>query len=45
MEIKREKQEDINKKAQQPVDNWMNNQLKSGKPTKSNNEKEDEFFF
>jgi type IV secretory pathway TraG/TraD family ATPase VirD4 len=46
IEIKREKQEDINRKAQQPVEGWMNKQFGGGNnPTSSKNDKEDEFFF
>ena len=44
VEIKKEKQEDINKRAQQPVDGWMNNQFSDGKVIEDK-EKEDEFFF
>ena len=42
---KKEKQEDINQKAQQTVDNWMNRQLAGEKTTLNKNDKEDEFFF
>jgi type IV secretory pathway TraG/TraD family ATPase VirD4 len=45
IEVKREKQEDINRKAQQPVENWMNKQLVGERPVGGKNDKEDEFFF
>jgi type IV secretory pathway TraG/TraD family ATPase VirD4 len=43
-EVKREKQEDINKKAQQPMNSWMNNQF-NGNKSSDQKDKEDEFFF
>jgi type IV secretory pathway TraG/TraD family ATPase VirD4 len=45
IEVKREKQEDINKKAQQPVEGWMNKQFSSSGASSTKNDKEDEFFF
>jgi type IV secretory pathway TraG/TraD family ATPase VirD4 len=44
IEDKREKQEDINQRAQQPVDDWMNKRL-GGEKVVATNGKEDEFFF
>jgi type IV secretory pathway TraG/TraD family ATPase VirD4 len=45
IETKREKQEDINKRAQQPVDDWINKQLSGERNVSGKNDKEDEFFF
>jgi type IV secretory pathway TraG/TraD family ATPase VirD4 len=46
VEIKREKQDDINQRAQQPVDGWLNKQFTgNGKHDTNRNEKEDDFFF
>jgi type IV secretory pathway TraG/TraD family ATPase VirD4 len=45
IEEKKEKQSEINLKAQQPVDGWMRNQFKNERTVPNKNEKEDEFFF
>lgn len=45
IEVKREKQEDINKRAQQPVEGWMNKQFNTSSGSAAKNDKEDEFFF
>ena len=47
IEVKQEKQEDINRKAQQPVDSWMNQPFSGGDRNASpkGSDKEDEFFF
>ena len=47
IEAKKETQEEINRKAQQPVDGWMNKQpfTGHGNKNKPKEEKEDEFFF
>jgi type IV secretory pathway TraG/TraD family ATPase VirD4 len=46
VETKREKQDDINQRAQQPVDGWLNKQFAgNGKRDTNRDEKEDDFFF
>ena len=44
--VQREKQEDINQRAKQPVDSWMNKPFNGGEiGTAPSNNKDDEFFF
>ena len=45
IETKKEKQEDINQRAQQTVDNWMDKPFRGNQSSKPKNDKEDEFFF
>ena len=45
IESQKESQEDINQKAQQSVDGWMNKQFTNERNTQNKNEKEDEVFF
>lgn len=44
IEVKEEKQEEINKRSQQPVSSWMNSDYNTPS-TNNDKDKEDEFFF